>query len=121
MALNWLWKDKCGEATVRFYDGEEHTVNLYQGNAFLIFVNEYVDKDTKQNMYNVWSFFVDEAHAKRMLGLEKGETNCFANPNKGQIVKIRLDKSKHSKPQKLLDMFIKAFDELDIELYKETA
>ena len=120
MALHWLWENKCGEAVVRFYDGEEHTVSLYQGNAFLIFVNEYVDKDTKQNMYNVWSFFVDEAHAKRMLGLEKGEYNSFANPDKGQIVKIRLDKSKHSKPQKLLDMFIKAFDELEIELYKET-
>ena len=60
MALNWLWKDKCGEATIRFWDGEERTVNLYEGNAFLIFVNEF--EENGRNMYTVWSFFVDEAH-----------------------------------------------------------
>lgn len=117
MALNWLWKDKCGEATVRFYDGEERTVNLYQGNAFLIFVNEY--EENGHNMYNVWSFFVDEAHAKRMLGLEKDADNCFADPYHGQLIKLRLNKSKHTKAQKLISLFVKAFDNLTIELYKE--
>lgn len=117
MALYWEWKNKCGEATVRFWDGEERTVNLYQGNAFLIFVYEY--EEDGRNMYNLWSFFVDEAHAKRMLGLEKGTDNCFLDDRHGQLVKLRLDKSKHTKASKLLGLFIKAFDKLEIELYKE--
>lgn len=117
MALNWLWKDKCGEATFRFWDGEERTVNLYEGNAFLIFVNEYKEND--QNMYNVFSFFVDEAHAKRMLGLDKSEgTHNSFNTEREKLVKIRLNKNK-CKAGKIIALLVKAFDDLTIELYKE--
>ena len=37
MALNWNWKEKCGEAVIQ--QGEkEWTISLYQGNAFLIVI-----------------------------------------------------------------------------------
>ena len=120
MALYWDWKDKCGEATfVRTLpdkEPQEITVNLYQGNAFLIFINEY--QEDGKDMYSLWSFFCDEEHAKNCLGLTKGNENIFLK-GYDRLAKIKLDKSKHRKPQKLLDMFIKAFDELEIELYKE--
>ena len=121
MALHWLWKDKCGEATFRQTLGDksqDFTVSLYQGNAFLIFIYEY--EENGQNMYTLYNFFNDEAHAKRCLGLDKNypEENIF-NRGRDRLMKIRLDKSKCTKPQKILDLFIKAFDELDIELYKE--
>lgn len=121
MSLNWLWKDKCGEAVVSDACGKEFTVELYQGNAFLIFIRKYKETDSEgveHNMYSLWSFFADEGHAKNCLGLNKGYTNMFLD-NGDTIKKIRLDKSKHSKAQKLIGMLVKAFDEITIELYKE--
>ena len=43
MALNWSWNGKCGEAVFE-QRGKEFTVNLYQGNAYLIFLYEHKDK-----------------------------------------------------------------------------
>lgn len=120
MALYWDFNKKVGEAVIRKTlpgcEPKEFTINLYQGNAFLIFINEYKENGT--DMYNLYSFFCDEAHAKNCLGLAKDTSNIF-DDGVEKLVKIRIDKSRHSKPQKLLDMFIKAFDELEIELYKE--
>ena len=123
MALHWLWKNKCGEAIIRRTiedKSEEWTVSLYQGNAFLIFINQFKDEETGKDMYSLYTFFADEVHAKRCLGLDKDYStdNMFLS-GWDRLVKIRIDKSKHTKYKKLLDMFIKAFDELEIELYKE--
>lgn len=117
MALHWLWKDKCGEATFRFWDGEERTVSLYEGNAFLIFINEY--KENGKDMYNLFTFFADEAHAKNMLGLGKGENahNTF-NTEREKLIKVRLNKKK-CKAGKIISLLVRAFDDLTIELYKE--
>ena len=117
MAVVWDWKDKCGEAT--FYSevqDKEFTVNLYKGNAFLIFINEY-EEDGK-DMYSVYSFFIDEKHAKRCLGLEKGDSNIF-NDKVVRLKGVRLNKSKYSEYKKLTDMLIKAFDEITIEIFSE--
>lgn len=121
MALYWEWKDKCGEATFINREGKEYTVNLYKGNAFLIFINEYkeTDKDGEvHNMYSLHSFFADEVHAKNCLGLTKGYTNMF-NDNCDRLVKLRLNKDKYPYTKKLIAMLVKAFDELTIELYRE--
>ena len=127
MALHWQWNEKCGEAIlVRTFPNtkpEEFKVNIYQGNAFMIFLYEFVDKDTGKNMYNLFSFFNDEEHAKRCLGLDKeyGEQNIFDN-GIDKLVKLRLDKSRFTYKKdfkKVLELFIKAFDELTIEFYKE--
>lgn len=117
MAVTWNWKDKCGEAT--FYSerqGKEFTLNLYQGNAYLIFIHEY--KEGEEDMYNVYSFFVDKAHAKRMLGLEKGESNAF-NDSSVILKNIKFNKKKCRNLSDLVSLFTKAFDSLNIELYSE--
>ena len=127
MALHWQWKDKCGEAIlVRTFpdtEPEEFKVNIYQGNAFMIFLYEFVDKDTGKNRHNLFSFFADEEHAKRCLGLDKayGDENIFDN-GIDKLVRLRLDKSRFTYKKdfkKVLELFIKAFDELTIEFYKE--
>lgn len=120
MALYWDWKEKVGEATFE-QKGKEYTISLYKGNAFLIFINEYKETDSEgveHNMYNLYSFFCDEAHAKRCLGLTKGTDNMF-NDEYCRLTKIRLNKARYTCTNKLVSMLIKAFDNLDIEIYKE--
>ena len=119
MALNWYWNEKIGEAEVFNYD-KVITYNLYQGNAFLIFIYEYKNQ-SGEDMYNVSNFFVDEAHAKRCLGITKnsdGEYDNLFNTSHFRIQKIRLNKN-YSYTKKLVDMLIKAFDNITIELYTE--
>jgi len=123
MALNWLWKNKCGEAVfLNKYMNEEYTLNLYEGNAFLIFIREWTEKaeDGKDcDMYEVKCFFVDEKHAKRCLGLEEDMDNILESQY-NTLIKLRLDKSKCRNFKKIVDYFSKAYDCLTIETYKET-
>ena len=73
MALVWNWKDKCGEMCVvqSHLDEEDQmfTVDLYQGNAYLIMIHEF--KEAGKDKYSVFSFFVDKAHMRTCLGLDK--------------------------------------------------
>ncbi len=115
MSLNWSWSEKCGEAVFEQRD-KEFTVNLYQGNAYLIFIYEYKEDD--KDMYNLWTFWADKTHAKRCLGLEKGYENLY-DDERDKLKKIRLNKAKYSKAPELAGLLVKAFDELDIELYTE--
>ena len=116
--LQWDWEQKIGEVEILNNDKID-TYTLYQGNAFLIMLYEY-EEDGK-DMYKMSCFLVDEAHAKRVLGIDKkykktyGE-NCFDKPNY-KMQKIRIKKSEYSYTKKLVDMLIEAFDELTIELY----
>ena len=115
MSLRWNFDEKVGEAVVR--QGEhEFTLNLYEGNAFLIFLSEYKDEEG-QNMYSLWSFFADEQHAKNCFGLSKGYESIFDDCNK--LVKVRINKKRYRYTKKLVDMLAKAFDEIDIEIYSE--
>lgn len=115
MAVTWNWADKCGKATIYSeIQKKEFTLNLYQGNAYLIFINEY--KENGEDMYNVYSFFVDEKHAKRMLGLEKGSTNAFKDC--GVVLKsIEFNKDKCRNLSDIVGLFIRAFDNLNIGIY----
>ena len=71
MAVRWEWKQKVGEFT---FDGQ--TVNLYEGNCFLIGIKEFKN-DEGEDVYNLSWFFADKQHAKRCLGLEKGSYDMF--------------------------------------------
>lgn len=122
MAIQWQWKEKVGTAEI-FNRDKVYTYQLYRGNAFLIFLYEY-EEDGKE-MYNMHSFFVDERHAKRMLGIDKQDKatygdNCFATTNY-RLEKIRINKKIYgeSYTKKLVDMLIKAFDKIEIEIYSE--
>lgn len=116
MALNWDWNKKIGTIDIFNYD-EVRTYQLYQGNAFLIMLWEY-EEDGKE-MWSMHNFFTDKEHAKNMLGLSKDYTDNEMNRDKYYIKKIRINKAKYKYTKDLVDMLIKAFDEIEIELYTE--
>ena len=118
MSLNWNWDQKVGEAVIR--QGEkEYTLNLYQGNAFLIFISEYQDENGS-DVYSLYSFFADREHMKNCLGLNKKDghsENIFGDALK----KVRINKSRYSYTKELVQALAQAFDEISIELYTEDA
>ena len=119
MALYWNWNEKVGEATFEFETDNgfiEKTMNLYNGNAYLIIINEYQENGT--DMYNMFSFFVDKAHMNRCLGLEKGSSNILDHPY-SRLKKIRLNKKKCKYFKTILTAFVNAFDNLEIEVFTE--
>lgn len=120
MALYWNWSEKCGEAVMTqiINDKEkEFTFNLYQGNAYLIFISEYME-DNKE-VYNVWSFWVDKEHAKNCLGLGKGDSYNIYDQGWQTVKKFRLNKDKTKHFADIVSMIAKAFDNIDIEIYSE--
>lgn len=114
MSLNWSFKEKVGEAVIR--QGEKkYRLNLYQGNAFLIFLSEWEEDGVGK--YQLWSFFADKEHAKNCLGLKKGHDSIFDEGN--ELIKVRLNKKKYSYVNEFVGMLVKAFDEIQIEIYSE--
>lgn len=91
MALNWNWNEKVGEATLvqkqKGGDGKRFTIDLYQGNAFLIAIYRFkTEEDEKEDTfhYTLHGFFCDKEHAKRCLGLAKGYTvNSWGRADNG--------------------------------------
>lgn len=124
MSLNWNWKNKCGElVVVQERNGEPHefTLSLYEGNALLIMLYEYKDKEGT-DMYDMFSFFVDKTHAKKCLGLQKngdGELINLFDEDWQKFTKIRLNKAKSRNFKDIVELFSKAFDNITIEIYTE--
>lgn len=121
MALTWDFKKKCGEAILRQGD-RDFTLNLYQGNAYLIFLSEW-EEDGKQ-MYSLNSFWADRDHAKILLGLKKNYDGNFDNiydEDWSRIIKFRFNKEnmRDKEFNEIIGMIAKAFDNIDIEIYKE--
>lgn len=74
MTLVWGFTRKCGTITFLYNrTAKEEKYNLYQGNAFLI----VLDEDEKS--YNLVTFFADSRHCRNCLGLIKGFSNIFEN------------------------------------------
>lgn len=121
MAIQWHWTDKIGEAVVQqTWNGEtkEYTKNIYDGNCFMIFLNEWEEDGV--NKYSLFTFFADEKHAKRCLGLEKDyDSNNMLDDEHSKLIKLRLNKKKCRKIKKIVNLFIQAFDNLEIEIYTE--
>ena len=119
MALNWLWKDKCGEVVRRETFGDEthdFTISLYEGNAFMIFVHEYQDKMTGANMYELNGFWSDETHMKRMLGLDKKWPESYGRNGESDIIKFTFYKDKCRHLKKIVSAITEAFDNIEIEI-----
>ena len=124
MALYWNWNEKCGEATLldkHPHNDEPHefTVSLYQGNAWLIMLHEYVE-DGKE-MYSMYSFWADKEHMNNVLGLSKGHKENIYDTPYVKLTRIRLDKRKCTRYADIVKALAKAFDELTIELYTSDA
>ena len=118
--ITWNFNEKVGEAIIYNYD-KDYTYNLYKGNAFLIFLDEY--KENGKNMYVLHNFFVDKIHAKRMLGIDMGWIDTYGdnlfNTESYKLKKIRINKEMYGlkDTKMLIDMLIEAFDEIKIEIY----
>ena len=118
MSLQWRWDDTCGEATfLQEFDGghREFTTNLYNGNALLIFVNEWEEEG--RNMYSLYAFFANKEHAKICLGLDKKrpEFNNMFDTDGTKLVSLKLNKEKCRDYKKIVSLFKKAFPKLNIE------
>lgn len=107
MALNWLWSEKCGE--VKYGD---HSVNLYEGNAFMIMIAEWTTEDGTEQ-YTVSGFFLDKEHAKRCLGLAKGSSNIF---ERYPWTKLTLYRGKSRNWKALTELAAKAFPGIEIHV-----
>ena len=123
MALVWNWKDKCGEmCVIQSHPDEEDqmfTVDLYQGNAYLIMIHEY--KEADKDKYSVFSFFADKAHMRTCLGLDKKgkeHGNIFYTPYQ-RVTKLRLNKAKYKYSKEVVSAFSEAFSDIVIELFSE--
>lgn len=123
MSLNWLWADKCGEAVRRQcrrnseeedWVNYDYTVDLYNGNAFLIFIYEYIEDG--QKMYQVNDFWTDETHMKRMLGIDKKYKETLGDNREGDIIKFTFYKDKCRYIKKIVSAITEAFDNIEIEI-----
>lgn len=123
MAIRWEWNNKIGEAVIQQeVEGEtkEFTKNIYEGNCFMIFLNEWEENDN--HLYSLYTFFADERHAKRCLGIDKDyDSENMLNNQYGKLVKLRLNKKKCRTAQikKIVGIFLQAFDNLEFEIYTE--
>lgn len=119
MALTWDFKERCGEAVLKQGD-REFILNLYQGNAYLIFLSEW--EEDGNHMYSLYSFCSDKTHAKILLGLQKNldgkKVNIF-DEDGNRITKFRFNKAHCRNTEELIGLIAKAFDNIDIEVYKE--
>lgn len=117
MMLTWEWSEKCGEWTESMQiDGEEkeYTYSLYTGNAYLIVLYEF-EEDGK-NYHCLHTFWTDETHMKRCLGID----SKYKSENiHTELKKIRLSKTKCRYINKIVPALVKAFDSIDIEIYKD--
>lgn len=62
--LTWKWDNSIGNCIIK-QDEKEWEITLYKGNALLIGLYRYTDKDG-QKMYNMQFFFCDKEHLKNL-------------------------------------------------------
>ena len=116
MALYWDWKESVGDATFEVNNEKEVRITLYEGNALLIMLQEY--QDDGEDMYNMFHFWLDKNHMKNCLGLTKGHDNAYDN-DCIRLKKIRLNKTKSRNYKDIITALVKAFDNIEIEIFTE--
>lgn len=117
MALRWDWKEKVGTAQIE-QNGVEFTCNLYQGNAFLIFLYEYTGEDG-EGYYQMHMFFADKQHMNNILGLSKDyRWDNDMDTDRERLKSITIYKDKYSYTKDLVTALCKAFDEIEIHITK---
>ena len=123
MALVWSWDNKIGEATFKQKRGdgdwEEHTCNMYEGNALLILIHEWTEGTSEK--YNLVGFFADKEHARRCLGLDKRHKDTYNSwcTDYDRLIKVRINKAKSHNYKDIINLLLQAFDNIDIEIFKE--
>ena len=125
MAIEVRWDAKCGEAVVERtvwnpLEGKDETelvtLDLYQGNAYLVFIAKW--KDGEKDMRSLWLFFNDREHMKNCLGLTKQNAgDNILNTPECRLVSISLDKNRNAYVKQITAALIQAFDNLEIKIY----
>ena len=110
MALRWDFTEKAGTVTEKC-NGKEATHNFYVGNAFMIVTHEFEEEGEER--YTMLWFFIGEDHAKNCLGLSKGHDNMFGNDG---ITRLTIYRDNCPNWKKIIDLFVKAFPKIAIEL-----
>lgn len=122
--LTWDWKEKIGTATLCHKDKDgsvnSTTLNLYQGNAYLIMIHEFVDNDG-QEKYNMVGFFLDKYHMRNCLGLNKkeGYTDNIYQREFEWMSSITINKKKYRYTKDLVTALVESFDNLEIEIVSD--
>ena len=116
MAIIWDWDKKIGRCfmTATDKDGNKGVaeLDLYQGNAYLIAIQEDKEEETYQL---VW-FATDKNHLKNMLGLSKGFDNCIKDWG---ILSIHLNGAKYKDAAEVAGLFLKAKMDTEFILYRK--
>ena len=111
----WDWNKSIGTLKI----GDDATMTLYEGNAFLIGLYEFTAEDG-QEQYQLGLLFADEGHAKRSLGLTKrpdgGKYNLYGED---ADVKLTLIRNKCREFKKIITLFAQAFDNIAISVKGE--
>lgn len=107
MAVTWSWKAKMGEANWTTVSGKTKKVTIYRGNCLMVMTENFVDKETKEEMYNFVTFINDMSHLKRCLGLKKLYDGSMSNCFDGVIKKIKLN-TYYTDATKIAEQFAKA-------------
>ena len=84
--VRWNWKSELGSCKWYCHDGKTTKVDIYCGNCLGVFIKNFKDENGEE-MYNFITFFNDEKHLKRCLGLVKGDDDCM----KDMIKSIKLN------------------------------
>ena len=125
MSLNWEWTDKMGEViyTDDCYDpNHPYATNIYQGNALMIWVNEWANDPsdpTAGTSYSLGNFCADIDHLRNMLGLNAKKGYSTENLFNGYNIKLLRLNTKYKYVPKIVAELAKAHTNIAIELYYE--
>lgn len=127
MSLNWNWDDKMGEVIYtedKYTPGHHYVTNIYQGNALMIWCNEWATDPEKpmtpdNTSYSLGNFCADMQHLNNMLGLNA--SNGFSSENLFNDYSIKLLRlnTAYKSVAKIVEAFAKAHTNIAIELYYE--
>ena len=125
MSLNWEWTDKMGEVIYTddmYTPGHPYACNIYQGNALMIWVNEWANDPSDPiagTSYSLGNFCCDMEHLRNMLGLNANKGYSPENLFNGYHIKLLRLNTKYKSVPKIVAEFAKAHTNIAIKLHYE--
>lgn len=105
------WNNTSGKCTIE-QKGRQFDLNVYAfgtSNCFFATVYEYENPEDHKTYEQLQWFFVDDLHAKKMLGLAKTRDGKMENVLADELKSLTLYKSTCRDWYKLRNLFRKAF------------
>ena len=125
MSLNWEWTDKMGEVIYTddcYKPDHPYVTNIYQGNALMIWCNEWANDPndpTAGTSYSLGNFCADMEHLRNMLGLHANKGYSTENLFNSYHIKLLRLNTRYKSVPKIVAEFAKAHTNIEIELYYE--